>query len=330
MLYMANKKFLYLSLIFNAAILLVLLLSFVPEHRSGIESYKTLTSGQDSVYQTPPILAIPLPEKLSFAGEDVPLHYFDVSESLDRELHVNTFWHSQTVLLLKRAKRYFPIIEPILRENSIPNDFKYLAVAESGLTQAVSSSKAVGFWQLLESTAKEYGLEVNQVVDERYHIEKSTEVACHYLRKAYEKYGTWTMAAASYNFGQNGIARQIDRQDSNSYYDMVLGEETERYVFRILAIKVIFENPQKYGFYLKDSDLYPPLEYTEVNVDTAISSIASFARQYETNYKMIKLLNPWLRENYLHATPNKTYQIKILKQRLRENKHISDGNGQKQ
>lgn len=325
---MANKKFLYLSLIFTASILLVLLLSFVPKHRSGIESPKASSLRQDTVYQTPPILAIPLPEKLSFAGEDVPLHYFDVSESLDRELHVNTFWHSQTVLLLKRAKRYFPIIEPILRKNSIPDDFKYLAVAESGLTQAVSPSKAVGFWQLLESTAKEYGLEVNQVVDERYHIEKSTEVACHYLRKAYEKYGTWTMAAASYNFGQNGIARQIDRQDSNSYYDMVLGEETERYVFRILALKVIFENPQKYGFYLKDSDLYSPLEYTEVSVDTSISNIASFARNYGTNYKMIKLLNPWLRENYLHATPNKTYQIKILKQRLRKNTHTSDGNGQ--
>ncbi|HDP74650.1 MAG TPA: lytic transglycosylase domain-containing protein [Bacteroidales bacterium] len=294
------------------------MLSFIPRPNSGFERYKSLNPWSDSVYQSSLIFAIPIPAKLSFAGEEVPLRYFDVRESLDRELHVNTFWHSQTVLLLKRANRYFPIIEPILKKNNIPDDFKYLAVAESGLTQAVSPSKAVGFWQILEGTAKEFGLEINKEVDERYHIEKSTEVACQYLKRAYEKYGTWTMAAAAYNFGMNGITKQIDRQDSNSYYDMILGDETGRYVYRILALKVIFENPKQYGFFLDNSDLYPPLEFTEVKVDSTITSIASFARQYGINYKLIKLFNPWLRENYLLVKQGKSYLIKIPRMGFRE------------
>ncbi|MEW5845216.1 MAG: lytic transglycosylase domain-containing protein [Bacteroidota bacterium] len=315
---MANRKLLIWGLVAAMLSFFVLLLSFIPSPRSGYERYKALNPWSDSVYQSSLIFAIPIPEKLSFAGEEVPLQYFDVRESLDRELHVNTFWHSQTVLLLKRANRFFPIIEPILKKYNIPDDFKYLAVAESGLTQAVSPSKAVGFWQILESTAKEYGLEVNQGVDERYHIEKSTEVACQYFKKAYEKYGTWTMAAASYNFGMNGITKQIDRQESNSYYDMVLGDETGRYVYRILALKVIFENPKQYGFFLDSSDLYPPLEFTEVKVDSAITSIANFAKQFDTNYKLIKLFNPWLRENYLSNKLGKSYLIKIPRKGFRE------------
>ena len=272
----------------------------------------------DTVFQSSYIIPIPIPEKLTFAGEDVPLKYFDVRESLDRELQVNTFWHSQTVILLKKANRFFPIIEPILKKNGIPDDFKYLAVAESGLSQAVSPSKAVGFWQILEGTAKDYGLEVNNEVDERYHIEKSTEVACKYLLKSYQKYGNWTMAAASYNMGPNGINKQMDRQENDSYYDMVLGEETGRYVFRILAIKVIFENPERYGFFLDKRDLYPPYQFTEVKVDTAIASIAQFARQFDSNYKLIKMLNPWLRENYLTNKSRKTYSIKIPEKGFRE------------
>jgi hypothetical protein len=315
---MVNRKIVLIGLVSTAICFFVLMLSFIPRPNSGFERYKSLNPWSDSVYQSSLIFAIPIPEKLSFAGEEVPLQYFDVRESLDRELHVNTFWHSQTVLLLKRANRYFPIIEPILKKYNIPDDFKYLAVAESGLTQAVSPSKAVGFWQILESTAKEYGLEVNQVVDERYHIEKSTDLACQYFKKAYEKYGTWTMAAASYNFGMNGITKQIDRQDSNSYYDMVLGDETGRYVYRILALKVIFENPKQYGFFLDSSDLYPPLEFTEVKVDTAITSIANFAKQFDTNYKLIKLFNPWLRENYLSNKQGKSYLVKIPRKGFRE------------
>jgi len=315
---MDNRKLILIGLVVTAVCFFVLMLSFIPRPNSGFERYKSLNPWSDSVYQSSLIFAIPIPENLSFAGEEVPLQYFDVRESLARELHVNTFWHSQKVLLLKRANRHFPIIAPILKKNNIPDDFKYLAVAESGLTQAVSPSKAVGFWQILEGTAKEYGLEINKEVDERYHIEKSTEVACQYFKKAYEKYGTWTMAAASYNFGMNGITKQIDRQDSNSYFDMVLGDETGRYVYRILALNVIFENPKRYGFFLDSTDLYPPLEYTEVKVDSAIPSIASFARLNGVNYKLIKLFNPWLRENYLPNRQGKSYFIKIPRKGFRE------------
>ena len=279
------------------------------------DRYFTPDSGRFSnqIYQ------VPLPSELEFAGEKVPLQLFDVRESLDRELQVNTYWHSQTVLLLKRANRFFPIIEPILKEKGIPDDFKYLAVAESALTQSVSPSQAVGFWQILEGTGKELGLEINNEVDERYHIEKSTSAACDFLLKSYDKYGNWTMAAASYNFGRNGISKQMERQKNNDYYDMVLGEETGRYVFRILALKAIFEHPEKYGFFLKTNDLYPPIQSFDVKVDSTISSIASFAEHFNTSYKIVKLLNPWLRETYLPLKSGKVYTIKIPEEEFREN-----------
>ena len=261
---------------------------------------------------------VPIPTELTLGGEEVPLHLFDVRESLDRELLVNTYWNSQTILMLKRANRFFPIIEPILKQNGVPDDFKYLAVAESALTQSVSPARAVGFWQILESTGRELGLEINKEVDERYHIEKSTQAACEFLLRSYSQYGSWAMAAASYNFGRTGIHRQIGRQSASSYYDMVLGEETERYVFRILALKLIFENPELYGFHLEPEDLYPPIKSFEVPVDTAISCIAQFANQFDTNYKMVKLLNPWLRENYLPQRKGKTYYIRIPKKGFRE------------
>lgn len=272
----------------------------------------------DSLRVANGIYQVPIPKKLHFANEEVPLHLFDVRESLDRELQVNTYWHSQTILLLKRANRFFPIIEPILKENGVPDDFKYLAVAESALTQAVSPSKAVGFWQILEATGKELKLEITKEVDERYHIEKSTKAACTYLLKNYNYYGNWTMTAASYNFGRNGINKQMERQLNTNYYDMVFGEETERYLFRILAIKAIFEEPEKYSFYFEKNDLYPPFDTYEVKVDTAIASIGKFAELHGTSYKMVKILNPWLRENYLPATPGKSYIIKLPAKGFRE------------
>lgn len=265
-----------------------------------------------------PVYQVPIPKELDFAGEPVPIHMFDVRESLDRELQVNSYWHSQTVLLLKRANRFLPIIEPILKEMGIPDDFKYLAIAESALTQAVSPSQAVGFWQILEGTGRELGLEINEEVDERYHIEKSTYAACKFLLKSYERYGNWTMTAASYNFGRNGINRQIDRQGNSNYYDMVLGEETGRYVFRILAFKAIFEHPELYGFHLLPQELYPPLKYFEVEVDSAVTSFAQFAAHFNTNYKILKLYNPWLRESYLKNPQQKSYTVQIPKKRFRE------------
>jgi hypothetical protein len=298
--------------------IILLSLNLLFPGKAGCSSYTGFVNEKDSIRIQNPVYQVVIPKKITFAGEIVPLHLFDVRESLDRELQVNTYWHSQTVLLLKRANRYFPIIEPILKEKGVPDDFKYLAVAESALTQAVSPSQAVGFWQILEGTGKELGLEINAEVDERYHIEKSTYAACDYLLKSFKQYGNWTMTAASYNFGRNGINRQIERQNNNDYYDMVLGEETGRYVFRILALKAIFENPEDYGFYMNKTDLYPPLKYFNVQINTPIESFAQFAAMHNTSYKMLKFHNPWLRRSFLTNKLNQKYIIKIPEPGFRE------------
>jgi membrane-bound lytic murein transglycosylase D len=311
------KKFFTVGLI--TVIVVLFAITFLFPDKAGCTSFTGIIHKRDSIRIQNPVYQVPLPKQITFAGETVPLHLFDVRESIDRELQVNTYWHSQTVLLLKRANRYFPIIEPILKEKGIPDDFKYLAVAESALTQAVSPSQAIGFWQILEGTAKELGLEINDEVDERYHIEKSTYAACNYLLKSYKQYGNWTMTAASYNFGRNGINRQIERQNNSDYYDMVLGEETGRYVFRILALKAIFENPEEYGFFMDQTDLYPPLKSFEVQIDSAVTSFAQFAGHYNTSYKMLKLNNPWLRRSFLTNKSNKKYTIKIPEPGFREN-----------
>ncbi|MEA1887718.1 MAG: lytic transglycosylase domain-containing protein [Bacteroidota bacterium] len=257
------------------------------------------------------VISFELPDSLYFAGERVPLENYDTRESLDRELNSNAYFHSSTMLLIKRANRYFPVIEPILRAYGIPDDFKYLAVAESNLTNAVSPVGATGFWQFMTSTAEEYGLEINREIDERYHLEKSTAAACRYFLKSYEKYGNWTMVAASYNRGSNGVDNLIDIQDQDNYYDLLLPEETSRYIFRILAFKTIFTNPDNYGFDIPDEHLYPPLEYTTVLVDTTVNSFADFAASFGTNYKILKALNPWLRQPYLNNRSGLSYSIKI-------------------
>ncbi len=257
------------------------------------------------------VYAIPMPDNLNFAGELVPISNPDIRERMDRELLVNTYWQSNGLLLFKRANKYFPIIEPILKEQGVPEDFKYLAVIESSLTQAVSPARATGFWQILKGTAKEYGLEVNQNVDERYHIEKSTLVACRYLKKAKEKFGSWTLAAAAYNAGRAGIIRQMERQDAASYYDLLLGEETGRYVFRIVAVKEILSNPKQYGFNFKEEDLYKHIPTFNVLIDESITDFNAFAKQYDINYKILKLHNPWLRETHLNNTTGKEYLVKI-------------------
>ena len=254
---------------------------------------------------------VDLPEHLEFAGEKVPLEYFDVRESLDRELLVNTYFHSQTFLYLKKIPRYFPIIEPILEEYDIPEDFKYLPLVESGLANAVSPAEAVGFWQLMEGTAREYGLEISDEVDERYHLEKSTVAACKYLLKSYEEYQNWTMVAASYNNGRRGIDRQVNRQEEDNYYNLLLNEETARYIFRILALKLIVINPAKYGFNIQEKDRYRPIPNYTVKVDSSVSSFALFAKQFGTNYKVLKFLNPWLREPFLSNQKGKTYMVSI-------------------
>lgn len=257
------------------------------------------------------VYAIPMPDNLNFSGELVPIENPDIRERMDRELLVNTYWQSNGLLLFKRANKYFPIIEPILKEQGVPEDFKYLAVIESGLTQAVSPANATGFWQILKGTAKEYGLEVNQNVDERYHIEKSTLVACEYLKNAKKRLGSWTLAAAGYNAGVAGVNRQLERQNAKSYYDLLLGEETGRYVFRIIALKEILSNPKQYGFNFDEEDLYTHIPTFNVLVDKPISDFNEFAKQYAINYKILKLHNPWLRESHLNNSTSKEYLIQI-------------------
>ena len=257
------------------------------------------------------ITAIEIPDDLNFAGEPVPLKDPEIMERVDREFLVNTYWQSNAVLLMKRANKYFPIIEPILAKNGIPDDFKYLAVAESGLENVVSPAGATGFWQIMKATGREYGLEVNDNVDERYHVEKSTQVACDYIKKWKERFGTWTLTAAAYNAGPAGIQKYMGIQQVDDYYDLLLGQETGRYVFRILAIKEIISHPEKYGFELDENDMYEKVPTFAVEVDTVVTSWADFAQLYEINYKVLKRHNPWLREPNLNNASRKKYTIEI-------------------
>jgi membrane-bound lytic murein transglycosylase D len=253
----------------------------------------------------------PLPDSVSFAGEKVPLDNFDTRESLEREIVITAYRHSSTLLILKRMGRYFPAIEKILRQNGIPDDFRYLAVAESDLTNTISPAGAVGFWQIMEDSGKEGGLEINKIVDERYDFEKATQFACNYFHKSYERYGSWTLAAASYDNGRNGIDEQVAVQRKNNYYDLLLNEETARYIFRALAYKIILNNPEQYRFSINRNEAYSPFSYREVKTDTSITDLAGFAAGYGTNYKLLKLLNPWLRKPYLTPAKGKMYTIKI-------------------
>ncbi len=257
------------------------------------------------------IFSLPMPQNLSFSGESVPMEKIDVQERLDRELLVNAYWQSQTLLFHKRANRWFPVIEPILAEEGVPDDFKYLALIESGLTNVVSPAGATGYWQIRKETGKELGLEINDEVDERYHVEKATRAACKYLKQAHAKFGNWTMAAASYNIGIYGITRQIERQKVNDYYDLLLVEETSRYLFRILAAKEIITKPAQYGFHFRPADLYEPYTVIEVNVNGGVKDLAVYALEKGINYKILKTLNPWLRENYLTNPYGKEYAFKL-------------------
>jgi membrane-bound lytic murein transglycosylase D len=258
-----------------------------------------------------------LPGNVTFAGEKMPLENFDTRESLERELLTSAYRHSSTILIIKRANRYLPVIEKILKENNIPDDFKYLAAAESEYSNMISPVGATGFWQIMEATGKEEGMEINSVVDERYDIEKSTQFACRYFRKSYEKYGNWTLAAASYNGGRAAIDEQLKIQKQDNYYDLLLTDETARYIFRAVAYMLVISDPDNYGFAIEKNELYPPLIYYEVKVDTAITDFSEFSEQYGTNYKLLKILNPWLRKPYLTPKQGKTYILKIPAEGMR-------------
>ena len=298
----------HIPLIATIVVLLSIMSIFSFSSKEHAENISVLNSLKEKYT----IFAIPKPSStIYFANERVPLENPDIWERYDKELLKNTYWQSNTLLLHKRAAKYFPVIEPILKKNNLPDDFKYLALTESGLENVTSPAGAKGFWQIMKSTSKEFNLEVNSEVDERYHIEKSTQAACDFLNSAKEKFGSWTLAAAAYNMGRSGLLKQMNRQKSYTYYDLLLNNETSRYVFRILAIKEIIENPKKYGFQFRTEDLYKNIPTYEVMVDTSISSWADFSKEYGINYKILKLHNPWLRESYLTNKLKKKYYIEI-------------------
>lgn len=255
------------------------------------------------------VFSLTLPNELSFCDEAVPLDRLDVRERLDRELLVNTYWQSNTLLAHKRAARWFPLIEEVLKREGVPDDMKYLALIESGLTNVVSPAGATGYWQFMKETATQYGLEVSAEVDERYHVEKSTQAACKFLKNAHAKFGSWAMAAAAYNLGQGGVNKQVGRQQQENYFDLLLPEETSRYVFRILAMKEILRDPERYGFHLRKRDLYAPYDTRRVEVTGPIEDLATFALRQGTNYKTVKLLNPWLRDTKLTNREGRSYTL---------------------
>lgn len=293
------------GLMLGASVALLAAFSGTEKDREKDKEYLKLISDHYKIY------ALPLPESADFAGENVPLEKWDIAEKFDRELLVNSYWHSNTLLAIKRSSRWFPVIEKVLEEQGIPDDFKYLALVESNFTHATSPAGAVGFWQFLPETATQFGLEVNDEVDERYHVEKSTVAACKYFREAYHKFGSWTMAAASYNMGMQGLKNQADRQKQSGYYDLLLNEETSRYVFRILAMKEIVNHSDQYGFVIRPTDNYESWTYQTVQVNGTITDFADFAAQHGITYKELKLYNPWLRQAYLKNKSGKTYDIKI-------------------
>jgi membrane-bound lytic murein transglycosylase D len=310
----ADKKINPLTVIkplfYLSAILIILVVLF------NLFSYSTYHSDEQELYRNEiadnyAIFAFPLPDSVSFAGERIPIENFDVRESLDMEIHKIAYWHAEMLLYFKRANRFFPVIEPILKQNGIPDDFKYICVTESGLTNAVSPAKAEGFWQFMSGTAKQFGLEINEDVDERYNLPLATHAACKYLKSKYTKFGSWAVAAAAYNAGDGTLEKFIASQNEKSYFDLAMYVETSRYLYRAIAVKLIMENPKNYGFNFTKNDLYPVIDAKSVEVDSALVSLAEFAQSQGTNYKMLKMFNPWLRSQKLLNKHKKKYFISL-------------------
>lgn len=297
---MQNIK--YILILVGALTIYLSLMSF--------DDGKDIYSEEYNVNQN--ISSVPMPTYPTLGGDPIPLNV-DTRERLERELTVNTYWQSNTLLNIKKANKYFPVMERVLAEEGVPDDFKYLAVIESDLRNVTSSANARGFWQFRKLAAKEMDLEVNSEVDERYHLEKSTRAAARYLKKLKNRFGSWTNAAAAYNMGPTNLSKQMTAQGADSYFDLNLGAETSRYVFRIVAVKEILSNPEKYGFYVDDSEKYPPLlNYYEKDITTSVPSWATFAKENGITYKMLKYYNPWLRDTKLTVKKNR-YKVKIPK-----------------
>ena len=256
-----------------------------------------------------------IPQEVFFCGERVPINQFDILERFEKEMIVNTYWHSKTLLTYKRSKKYFSAIEQILRQNNMPDDLKYLVVAESGLENLTSPAGAKGFWQFMEKTAQQYNLEISKEIDERYNLEKSSQAACEYLQKLYNMFNNWTLAAAAYNMGENALKRNIKKQKVNNYYDLKLNNETSRYIFRIVSYKTIYENPENYGFKIKEHDFPKNIETYNITVKESIENLAEYALDLGVNYKIIKNFNPWILKNNLIINPGQSYNLTIPKKK---------------
>ena len=296
-----------ISLVLIFCLGLVLSASRAGEHISELEKVATDFSTKYHIAMPP------IPDTILLCGELVPQSNWEVKERLERELLSNTYWQSNTLLLLKRSGKYFPMMDRILKEEGVPTDFKYLAVAESGLTNAVSPAGARGVWQFMKSTGQSYGLEVNNEIDERYHIEKATRAACAYLKNAKAELGSWTLAAAAYNRGLYGVKRDLSNQKVDTYYELFMNTETSRYVFRLIAYKLIMENPTHYGFNLKPSEYYTNVPTVNISVDSTLTDLAAFAIENGTNYKTVRLLNPWIRDDHLIIKPGEKLLIQVPK-----------------
>jgi membrane-bound lytic murein transglycosylase D len=296
-----------LSIVMLLGIGLVLSASKAGENDAQLEAISTDFNARYHIAMPP------VPDTIFLCGELVPQSNWEVRERLERELLSNTYWQSNTLLLLKRSGKYFPLMDRILAEEGVPLDYKYLAVAESGLTNAVSPAGARGVWQFMKTTGQSYGLTINREIDERYHIEKATRAACKYLKHAKDKLGSWTLAAAAYNRGLSGVMRDLSNQKVNTYYDLYMNTETSRYVFRLIAYKLIMENPAGYGFSLPDEAYYSNIPTVNIKVDTTVTDLADFAILNGTNYKTVKLLNPWLRDDHLIIKPGNSVLIEVPK-----------------
>lgn len=280
----------------------------------GYTTYSKLSEKTELSYEPHSryqVYAVELPQVLTFAGEVVPLEDRDILERFDREMNVNTYWHSNTILMMKRANRWFPEFEAILKQYNLPRDFKYVAIVESMLENAVSPKGASGYWQLMEATAIELGLEVTEEVDERFHPIKATHAACKYFKRTYRQFGSYTNALASYNIGIGGLNRAMVAQKQKSYYNLLLNTETSRYIFRVLAVKELMEHPNKYGFKIPRKQLYTKEKMRTVKVTSSIDDLADFAIKQGINYKILKQYNPWLRKNTLTVAEGKSYIIEI-------------------
>lgn len=297
---MFKKKSVYITLFLFAVVFQLFVYSTKGEVDSGIVAHNQCA-----------VSPFDLNHNIDFCGEKVPLHNQDILERYDREILKNAHWHSEMILMHKRSGKYFPLIEKILAENNIPNDFKYLCVIESGLANVVSPVGASGFWQIMEKTGQEFGLEINKNVDERYHLEKATRVACAYFNAAYKKFGSWTLVAASYNMGMSGVARRLKKQQVNNYYDLLINTETARYVFRVLAVKQILMNPEKFNFSLSEDSKYKPVPMRYATVDSSVSDLINWSLNESINYKLLKIYNPWLRTGRLPNKDSTHYQIAI-------------------